>query len=168
MPRRPRPAHLDRLLAPGARVGRWSRCWSSPRSAWPPAGYAGGNGTGGSPATTLHLSEGAWAELRATALDLGLEWPDHRSPREQARTVSEQVTTPPEDVGSLEGLLLDVERGRYARPGAVGTIGTVAPEERAHTVETVTAWRRSMLASVDRGRGWRGRLWPSSLLRRRP
>ena len=115
----------------------------------------------------VHLAEGAWAELRATALDLGLEWPDRRSPREQARTVSEQVTTPPEDPGSLEGLLLDVERGRYARPGATGTVGTVAPEQRAHTIETVTAWRRSMLASVDRGRGWRGRLWPSSLLHRR-
>jgi hypothetical protein len=111
----------------------------------------------------VHLAEGAWAELRATALDLGLTWPDQRSPREQARTVVEQVPErEPEDVTSLEGLLVQVERGRYGRAGAVTTVD---PEARAHTVETVESWRRRMLASVDRKRGWRGRVWPVSVLR---
>ena len=36
---------------------------------------------------------------------------------------------------------------------------------RSHTVETVESWRRMMLGSVDRERGWRGRLWPVSLVR---
>jgi transglutaminase-like putative cysteine protease len=115
------------------------------------------------PDDPVHLAEGAWAELRATALDLGLTWPDQRSPREQARTVVEQVPErEPEDVTSLEGLLVQVERGRYGRAGAVTTVD---PEARAHTVETVESWRRRMLASVDRKRGWRGRVWPVSVLR---
>ena len=112
------------------------------------------------PDDPVHLAEGAWAELRATALDLGLTWPDERSPREQARTVSEQVDAEPDDVRSLEGLLLDVERGRYARPGGPGGVDTLAPEDRARTVETVTSWRRTMAGSVEARRGWRARLWP--------
>ncbi len=65
----------------------------------------------------VHLAEGAWAELRATALDLGLEWPDRGTARDQARRVVDQVPAEPDDVRSLEGLLVQVERGRYARPG---------------------------------------------------
>lgn len=110
----------------------------------------------------VHLAEGAWAELRATALDLGLSWPDQRSPREQARTVIGQVGAEREAVSSLEGLLVQVERGRYAR---AGTVITVDPELRTRTVETVESWRRMMLGSVDRERGWRGRVWPVSVLR---
>jgi transglutaminase-like putative cysteine protease len=111
----------------------------------------------------VHLAEGAWAELHATALDLGLDWPEERSPREQARRVVDQVQAADEDLSSLEGLLSRVEEGRYARAGGVGT---VAADVRARTLETVEAWRKVMLGSVDRERGWRGRLWPVSLLRR--
>ncbi len=112
-------------------------------------------------ADRFHLAEGAWAELGATAMDLGLDWPEQRSPREQARRVSAQVTAPPEDVASLEGLLTEVERGRYAAAGAVGTL---EPETRTRTVETVDSWRQAMTASVEHP--WRARLWPRSLLRR--
>ena len=66
-----------------------------------------------SSADPVHLAEGAWAELRATALDLGLDWPEQRSPREQARSVVGQVPAEEEDLESLEGLLVRVERGRY-------------------------------------------------------
>ena len=66
-----------------------------------------------SSADPVHLAEGAWAELRATALDLGLDWPEQRSPREQARSVVDQVPAEEEDLESLEGLLVRVERGRY-------------------------------------------------------
>ena len=74
-----------------------------------------------SSADPVHLAEGAWAELRATALDLGLDWPEQRSPREQARSVVGQVPAEDEDLESLEGLLVRVERGRYGparRPDA--------------------------------------------------
>lgn len=115
----------------------------------------------------VHLAEGAWAELRATALDLGLTWPDERSPREQARTVVGQVASPEnEPVASLEGLLVEVERGRYGPPHRASEERvSVDPEVRSHTVETVESWRRMMLGSVERERGWRGRLWPVSLVR---
>jgi hypothetical protein len=111
----------------------------------------------------VHLAEGAWAELHATALDLGLDWPEERSPREQARRVVDQVQAADEDLSSLEGLLRRVEEGRYARAGGVDP---VAADVRARTLETVEAWRKVMVGSVDRERGWRGRLWPVSLVRR--
>jgi transglutaminase-like putative cysteine protease len=111
----------------------------------------------------VHLAEGAWAELHATALDLGLEWPEQRSPREQALRVVGQVSGAEHDaVASLEGLLVEVERGRY---GPARPVTTLEPEARSRTVETVESWRKVMLGSVDRERGWRGRLWPVSLLR---
>jgi hypothetical protein len=112
----------------------------------------------------VHLAEGAWAELRATALDMGLDWPEERSPREQARRVADQVEAEDDDVRSLEGLLVRVEQGRYAARG--GTV-VVDPEVRSSTVETLGAWRKAIVGSVERERGWRGRVWPASLLRRR-
>jgi hypothetical protein len=115
------------------------------------------------PHDAIHLAEGAWAELHATALDLGLDWPEQRSPREQAHSVVGQVRgARDEAVLSLEGLLVQVERGRY---GPSGEVTTVDPEVRSRTVETVESWRKVMLGSVDRERGWRGRLWPVSLVR---
>jgi hypothetical protein len=113
-------------------------------------------------ADRTHLTEGAWAELGATAQDLGLDWPDQRSPREQAQRVSAQVGAGPEDTASLEGLLTDVERGRYARAPGVAILD---PEERARTMSTVDSWRHAMTASVEHP--WRARFWPRSLLRRR-
>jgi hypothetical protein len=116
----------------------------------------------------LHLAEGAWAELRATALDLGLDWPEHRSPREQARRMAGQVDAGVEDLDSLQGLLVRVERGRYARTGGPSGHGdTVDPELRAGTVQTVDAWRKVMVDSVDREHEWRGRVWPVSVVRGR-
>ncbi len=115
------------------------------------------------PTSPTHLAEGAWAELRATALDLGLEWPQERSPREQARRMADQVRATEDDLGSLEGLLRRVEQGRYARDRGVRTVEVDA---RASTLEIVDEWRKAMVSSVDRERGWRGRLWPVSLLRR--
>lgn len=123
------------------------------------------------PGSPVHLAEGAWAELGATALDLGLTWPAQRSPREQARGVVGQVHAGEADVASLEGLLVQVERGRYG-PGASrpGEWADVDDDLRAGTVRTVDTWRRAMAGSVQRDRGWRGRvwprMWPASLLRR--
>ncbi len=122
-------------------------------------------------ADPVHLAEGAWAELRATALDLGLDWPERRSPREQARRVTSQVEADEQDVTSLEGLLVRVERARYGVPEE-GAVATADPEVRAETVRTVQTWRQAMAGSPQRrsrraGRLWRGRLWPMSLFRGR-
>jgi transglutaminase-like putative cysteine protease len=114
------------------------------------------------------LAEGAWSELRATALDLGLDWPERRSPREQARRMTEQVPVGDEERHSLEDLLVRVERGRY---GVGGGLETLDPQTRSGMVGTVDSWRRAMSSSLgDRprtvSRRWKGRLWPVSLLRR--
>ncbi len=111
-----------------------------------------------------HLAEGAWAELRATALDLGLRWPDDRSPREQARAVTEQVGAPEEDVRGLQTLLVEVERGRYAASATARDEQAAAPEAE-RTRRTVDRWREAMEDSVT-GRpspgaavGWASPAW---------
>ncbi len=120
-----------------------------------------------SSADPVHLAEGAWSELRATALDLGLDWPERRSPREQARRVVDQVPAEDGDLQSLERLLVRVERGRYGPAGRPDAgVGTLDPELRSRTVDTVESWRKAMADSVERERGWRGRIWPMSLVRR--
>jgi transglutaminase-like putative cysteine protease len=117
--------------------------------------------------TPLQLAEGAWAELRATALDLGLDWPENRSPREQARRLVDQVEASVEELQALEGLLVRVEQGRYGPSVAVaGTGDTVSAETRAHTVHVVETWRASMVECVGREHEWRGRVWPVSVVRR--
>ena len=77
-----------------------------------------------------------------------------------------QVPAEEEALESLEGLLVRVERGRYgpARRDD-GAVGTLDPELRSRTVETVESWRRAMAGSVQRERDWRGRIWPLSLVR---
>lgn len=78
-----------------------------------------------------------WAEVRATSLDLGVPWPDGRSPREVAQVLVDHLaaaddaqqerprtgaTAAPEAADALERLVLQVELARYARPGAVATL----------------------------------------------
>lgn len=56
-----------------------------------------------------------WEELQATAVDLGVPWPDRRSPREVGAALVEHVAG---DVVALERVVDAVERARYARPGS--------------------------------------------------
>ena len=103
-----------------------------------------------SSADPVHLAEGAWAELRATALDLGLDWPEQRSPREQARSVVDQVPAEDGDLESLEGLLVRVERGRYGpahRPDS-----GVGPPIPVHLAEG--AWAELRATALDLGLDW--------------
>ena len=76
--------------------------------------------------------EAIWDELRDTARDLGLPYPDHRSPRETGAGLVGHLGSPlddrprpshgagqaPEAVDSLHRLVGDVERLRYAPLGA--------------------------------------------------
>ncbi len=116
--------------------------------------------------TSAQLAEGAWAELRALALDLGLDWSDQRSPREQANGLASQVQASMDDLSALDGLLVRLERSRYARAGA-GTdeVDTVDAELRAQIIHVVEAWHQVMVRSVDRQHEWRGRVWPVSVVR---
>ncbi|MET0999692.1 MAG: DUF3488 and transglutaminase-like domain-containing protein [Marmoricola sp.] len=116
--------------------------------------------------TPAQLVEGAWAELRALALDLGLDWSEHRSPREQATRLASQVQASVDDLSALDGLLVRLERSRYARAGAgTGQGDNVDAELRAQTLHVVETWHRVMVKSVDRQHEWRGRVLPVSVVR---
>ena len=155
---------------PGGRSppSSWCCSWRSSRSC-----SAGCSGVDGWP----RPRRCTWPRARgrscgATALDLGLDWPERGSPREQARSVVDQVLQPPaEEVGSLEGLLVQVERGRYARgrerqdhrcPGACPDAGDgrdVAPADdrqrrpRARLAERAGSWRAAA-AVAPQVAGW--------------
>lgn len=106
------------------------------------------------------LVEGAWAELRATAVDLGVEWPDGRSPREQAHGLAEQVPAARRRIQvPVEELLVAVERSRYGPPGAT----VLTADQRVRTAQTVANLRATLLDGTRRQRGWWTRVWPASV-----
>jgi hypothetical protein len=88
------------------------------------------------------LAAGAWAELQATATDLGIAWPPAKSPRATAHRLAEQANPTPEQLGELDDFVEFVERARYARP-----------------FETDDATRRQVLVAV---RSWSGLLASSA------
>jgi transglutaminase-like putative cysteine protease len=104
------------------------------------------------------LAAGAWAELHATAVDLGLPWPAGRSARETGRVLARHVGG--DDLVALEELVGFVERARYARPFDLDDV-----EERAVTgqVEQVS---RALTEAASRGRRRLATLLPPSVLRR--
>jgi len=104
------------------------------------------------------LAAGAWAELHATAQDLGLPWPAGRSARETGRVLARHVGG--DDLVALEELVGFVERARYARPFELDDV-----EERAVTgqVEQVS---RALTEAASRGRRRLATLLPPSVLRR--
>ena len=101
----------------------------------------------------VHLAEGAWAELRATAPGprAGLARPAI-TPRDQARRVVDQVARESRRGRSLEGLLVQVERGRYAaRDRRTARVLTLVDEEQARTPSRPSSLAPGMLGSVDAG-----------------
>lgn len=119
--------------------------------------------------------EPAWAEIRATALDLGVPWPDHRSPRETRHRLGSYLGAPvstdsperpprgprvaPEASQALDRLVRILELQRYARPSAAAT---AAPDRQVVTdVETVVAsLRGGATTRALRRATW----WPASVL----
>jgi hypothetical protein len=107
------------------------------------------------------LVEGAWAEVRATAVDLGVPWPEGRSPREQAHLLGERVPAARRRIQApMEELLVAVERRRYGPPGST----VLTPEQRDHTVRSVATLRETLLDGTRKQRGWWTRVWPASVL----
>lgn len=120
-------------------------------------------------------AEAAWAEIRATALDLGVGWPEHRSPQETARALCPHLGPPrlddarrssargpevaPEADEALSQVVARLEQLRYARPSA-GLPGE-RPGELAPQVRLVTAALTG--GATDRARR-RARWWPVSVL----
>jgi transglutaminase-like putative cysteine protease len=87
---------------------------------------------------TAHLAagpEGAWAELRASVLDLRLDWPEGRSPRQAGAILRRRLPHPastPEVVAALDRIVEAVEVARYA-PSATSTGSTGAVVSAAGT-----------------------------------
>ncbi|MFC6285595.1 transglutaminaseTgpA domain-containing protein [Nocardioides sp. GCM10027113] len=123
--------------------------------------------------------EAAWAELRDTAVDLGIVWPRDRSPREvrdhlvvhlgapldgdtPERPAHGPAVAPPEVLVALDTVVLAVERGRYARPGSAASgpglaaeVGTVVDSLRGGATRSARrradCWPRSVLAGGAAG-----------------
>ncbi|WP_183094091.1 transglutaminase family protein [Nocardioides stalactiti] len=118
--------------------------------------------------------EELWDELRATATDLAVPWPDGRTPQEIGRVLVEHLgergatdrperprTGPdadPEAASALERAVVAIEHARYARPGT-----TTPPPGLAEDVRICCA---SLEAGVTRRIGLRARWLPPSLTRR--
>ncbi|QYJ04730.1 DUF3488 and transglutaminase-like domain-containing protein [Nocardioides panacisoli] len=105
-------------------------------------------------------AESAWDELWATSVDLGLDWPDQRSPREIGSAL-EPVVDDADARDALARLVDAVERTRYARP-------EVARDHVAEVTDDVVACAGALAASVAPRRRRRARWFPASLLRRPP
>jgi hypothetical protein len=99
--------------------------------------------------------EAAWAELRDTARDLGLDWDDRQTLRRRARglmpALGVDVARDEAPVTALERLVLLLERARYSRRGA----GTDGPDEARELSETVVgAMRETAGAPARRRADW--------------
>ncbi len=116
--------------------------------------------------------EPAWAELEATARDLGVPWPSGRSPRQtRDRLVDQLGSTHPDDqverprrgadaspdgVAALDRLVLSLERLRYSRAQDAGEAEAVVADTR-----TVLS---ALHGGADERARRRARWWPASVL----
>jgi transglutaminase-like putative cysteine protease len=119
--------------------------------------------------------EAAWAELRDTAIDLRIPWPQDRSPQETRDRLVDHLGAPvdrttaerprhgadvaPEAVVALDRIVLAVERLRYARAGQHPEPGALRAE-----LETVVA---SLYGGAPLGARRRATWWPRSVLLRK-
>lgn len=118
--------------------------------------------------------EAAWAELRDTAVDLGVPWPPDRSPRETRDRLVGHLGAPvgpdtperplhgphvaPDAVTALDVIVVAVERLRYAR-SADRAVPALSAE-----LDTAVA---SLHGGATRGARRRAAWWPRSVLGRR-
>ena len=124
--------------------------------------------------------EPAWAELRATAIDLGVPWPEFRSPQETRDQLVRFLGAPgsgdglerpargeevaPEAVEALDRLVLTLELLRYARPqsATADTVGEGPIDPQA--VEDVRTVQAALYAGATRRAQRRATWWPVSVL----
>jgi transglutaminase-like putative cysteine protease len=99
--------------------------------------------------------EDAWAEVRDTALDLGLPWSDAQTPRQTVASMSARARLAGEPRDALVRLGRATEQSRYAA-------SPPAPADIEHDVRTV---REALTRRASGRERWRALLWPASLRR---
>jgi transglutaminase-like putative cysteine protease len=110
---------------------------------------------------TILLAEGAWAELLATARDLGISLPVRRSVRDVAAVLRRRALPGARALDQLDELVLFVERARYGRPFPLD------PPTRQAVVEAVEAWAGVLASSVPARTARLAKVFPRSVLDRR-
>ncbi|NDU73433.1 transglutaminase [Actinomadura sp. DSM 109109] len=145
------------------RFTRWRR-WAAlplssagaPEPARPKPGPAGAEELPGGPRTPdpAGVAHAAWQEMRADALDHGLEWRASDSPRATARRLGELLEMDATSAQALTRIARAEELARYSRTR------TFEPAERLRAdVRTV---REAFAASVGHRVRWQARLLPPS------
>lgn len=109
-------------------------------------------------------AEDAWAELRDTAIDLGVPWAHGRSPRAAGRVVGRSLGdgtsgSTGESATALRNVVEAVETERYAPAGS-------APADAATLRTAVATCTEALSAAATPQQRRRARWWPTSVLRR--
>ncbi|GAA4230538.1 DUF3488 and transglutaminase-like domain-containing protein [Actinomadura meridiana] len=130
---------------------RWAGLAPPPPGAPPRPRAPSGSPRGGDPAGAAHA---AWREMRADALDHGLEWRSSDSPRATARRLEATLKLDAEGALALGRIARAEELARYSLSPS-----TEPPERLRADVRTV---REAFAASVGPGTRWRARLLPPS------
>ena len=109
--------------------------------------------------TAEALADAAWSEVRATAVDLDLDWSDRRTVRANGRVVQREVVPTYEGRRAIDDVVTYVELTRYARPRELSEDTRERIESDVHT------WREAVYRSVDSKRARRARWFPRSVTR---
>jgi len=105
-------------------------------------------------ARAAHAARAAWAELRADAIDYGVEWRPAESPRAVARRLARQLNLGGAAADALTRITMAEERARYApSPGQTETL-------RADS----RLMRKTFAGAGNRRTRVRARLFPSSTM----
>jgi hypothetical protein len=102
--------------------------------------------------------ENLWRELRATAADLRIPWPDGRSPRTAARIVCHRVNAGPDETADLAHLVGVLEQARYRGRFELDD------DTRSRCRMSVQAWVRVLIDSAPPRRARLARFLPRSVL----
>ncbi|RNL79733.1 transglutaminase TgpA family protein [Nocardioides marmorisolisilvae] len=102
--------------------------------------------------------ENLWRELRATATDLRIPWPEGRSPRTAARIVCHRVNAGPDEVNELLVLVGVLEQARYRERFVLDE------DTRARCREATRHWITVLVEATPSRRSRVALVWPRSAL----
>jgi len=103
------------------------------------------------------VADAAWSEVRATAVDLDLDWSDQRTVRANGLVVQREVVPTYEGRRAIDDVVTFVELTRYARAREL------SEDTRARIEKDVETWREAVYKAVDHKRARRARWFPRSV-----